>query len=122
MCTFCPTHMDIFFDMNNNPASRYFNDDGIHLSRSGVKRLVDAMSTSVKIVVDYELRVFSNFRKPHQNMNMNTNMPMQDIDEGTRDHNRSHFSRIGRGTEIAVHHDPGTLKNNAMGAIWLDIF
>ena len=65
--------MDIFFDKNNIPASRYFNDDGIHLSRSGVKRLVDAMSTSVKIVVDFELCVFSNFRKPHQNMNMNTN-------------------------------------------------
>ena len=62
-----------FFDKNNIPASRYFNDDGIHLSRSGVKRLVDAMSTSVKIVVDYELCVFSNFRKPHQNMNMNNN-------------------------------------------------
>ena len=58
-----------FFDKYHIPAGRYFNKDGIHLSSSGVKRFVDAISTSVKIVVDFDQCVFFNTKKQHQNMN-----------------------------------------------------
>ena len=62
-----------FLDKNYVPTSRYYSNDGIHLSHSGVKRLLDAMDKSVKIVVDYELCVFSSFKKHKQNGNMITN-------------------------------------------------
>ena len=61
-----------FLDKNYIPTRRYYSSDGIHLSHSGVKRLLDAMNTSVKIVVDYELCVFSSFKKQKQNSNMYT--------------------------------------------------
>ena len=60
-----------FLDKNYIPTNRYYNDDGIHLSHSGVKRLLDAMNTSINIVVDYEQCVFSNFKRHNQNGNMN---------------------------------------------------
>ena len=58
-----------FFDKYHLPAGRYFNNDGIHLSSSGVKRFVDAISTSVKIVVDFQQCVFFNNNKQRQNIN-----------------------------------------------------
>ena len=61
-----------FLDKNYVPTKRYYSNDGIHLSHSGVKRLLDAMDKSVKIVVDYELCVFSSFKKHKQNGNMIT--------------------------------------------------
>ena len=57
---------DYFFAKNYLPTSRYFSNDGIHLSHSGIKRLLDAMNTTTKIVVDYELCVFSNFKTQNQ--------------------------------------------------------
>ena len=36
-----------------------------------MKRLLDAMNTSINIVVDYEQCVFSNFKRHNQNGNMN---------------------------------------------------
>ena len=53
---------DYFFAKTYLPASRYFSNDGIHLYHSGKKRLLDAMNTTTKIVVDYELCMFSNFQ------------------------------------------------------------
>ena len=38
-----------------NPTSRYFRDNGIHLSNSGIKRLLHANDTKVHIVADVEL-------------------------------------------------------------------
>ena len=49
------------------PPNRYYNYDGIHLSHSGVKRLLDAINGSVKIVVNYDLCVFSNTKKQNKN-------------------------------------------------------
>ena len=57
---------DYFFAKNYLPASRYISNDGIHLSHSGIKRLLDATNTTTKIVVDYELYVFSNFKTENQ--------------------------------------------------------
>ena len=56
-----------FFDKKLLPLNRYFNADGIHLSHSGVKRLLDAINGSVRIVVDYALCVFSNAKMQKRN-------------------------------------------------------
>ncbi|MCG7879539.1 MAG: hypothetical protein N0C90_24890, partial [Candidatus Thiodiazotropha endolucinida] len=53
---------DYFFTKHYLPASRYFGRDGIHMSHSGIKRLIDAVNTSVKIVADYNLCVFSSYK------------------------------------------------------------
>ena len=42
-----------FKDNNRLPIQRFFSKDGIHLTRSGVKRLFDAMNRNINIVVDY---------------------------------------------------------------------
>ena len=44
---------------------RYFSSDGIHLSSSGTKRLVDAISRHVDIVHDIHSCVFKNRRYQH---------------------------------------------------------
>ena len=56
---------DIFFERSRMPSSRYFSKDGIHLSSSGTKRLLDAWNRHVNIVHDLGLCVFqaSKFKK-----------------------------------------------------------
>ena len=55
---------EFFFNSNGLPKGRYFSNDGIHLSSSGTKRLVDAMSRHVDIVHDIHSCVFKN--RPYQ--------------------------------------------------------
>ena len=50
---------DYFCGKNRVPTERYYSTDKIHLSRSGVKRLLDAINSTVKIVDKYEMCVFS---------------------------------------------------------------
>ena len=50
---------DYFYRSNGIPTERYLSSDGIHLSRSGVKRLLDAINSSIEIVQTYELCVFN---------------------------------------------------------------
>ena len=54
----------MFLGRNGMPSFRYYSHDGIHLSRSGIKRLVDALNRSIHIVTDINLCVFkgSNIR------------------------------------------------------------
>ena len=54
---------DLFFERNR--SSRYFSEDGIHLSNAGTKRLLDAWRRHVNIVHDFNLCVFqaSTFKK-----------------------------------------------------------
>ena len=56
---------EFFFDSNGLPRGRYFSSDGIHLSSSGTKRLVDAISRHVDIVHDIHSCVFKNRRYQH---------------------------------------------------------
>ena len=37
----------MFFDRNGMPSTRYYSHDGIHLSPSGIKRLVDALNRHI---------------------------------------------------------------------------
>ena len=53
---------EYFFGSNGLPAGRFFSRDGIHLSNSGTKRLVDAISINVDIVHDFQLCIFQNRR------------------------------------------------------------
>ena len=48
----------LFFGQNGLPCSRYYYNDGIHLSHSGTKRLIDALNRHVDIVNDFQLCVF----------------------------------------------------------------
>ena len=50
---------DYLCGKNRVPTERYFSSDGIHLSRSGVKRLLDSINSTINIVDKYELCVFS---------------------------------------------------------------
>ena len=72
------TH-DYFFAKNYLPASRYFRDDGIHLSHVGIKRQLDATNTTTKTMVDYELCVFSNFKTQNQSSTIGT---VEDVTKG----------------------------------------
>ena len=108
---------DYLFAKNYLPACRYFSNDGIHLSHSGIKRLLDAMNTTTKIVVDYELCVFSNFKT--QNQNSHTGY--------SRRRNRGPQykpykpNRNVKAMEREAHRDTETLENNASDAIWSEI-
>ena len=44
-----------FFGRDGLPQSRYFGDDGIHLSNCGIKRLLHAIDSKVHIVADFDL-------------------------------------------------------------------
>ena len=44
------------------PANRYFASDGIHLSMSGLKRVLNALDITVKLVVNYDVCVYSSQR------------------------------------------------------------
>ena len=70
----------MFLGRNGMPSFRYYSHDGIHLSRSGIKRLVDALNRNLHIVTDINLCVFkgSNFRderssRPGTNSSRNYN-------------------------------------------------
>ena len=70
----------MFFYRNGMPSARYYSHHGIHLSRSGIKRLVDALNRHIYIVTDINLCVFkgSNFHdkrnaRPGTNFSRNYN-------------------------------------------------
>ena len=46
----------LFFGQNGLPSSRYFSNDGIHLSHSGIKRRFDALNRHIGIVSDFTSR------------------------------------------------------------------
>ena len=48
----------LFYGNDGLPTSRYCSYDYILLSYSGIKRLLDAMNTSTKLVIDYQLSIF----------------------------------------------------------------
>ena len=53
------TH-NLFFGRNGLPWKHYYTNDGIHLSNSGVKRLLDAINRHVDIVKDFQSCVYKN--------------------------------------------------------------
>ena len=108
---------DYFFAKNYLPASRYFSNDGIHLSHSGIKSLLDAMNTTTKIMVDYELFVFSNLRHRTRAAIRGT---VEDVTED-RNINRISQTEMQKAKEREAHRDTETLENNASDAIWSDI-
>ncbi|MCG8045342.1 MAG: hypothetical protein N0E48_06700 [Candidatus Thiodiazotropha endolucinida] len=57
---------DLFLGINGLPSSRYYSRDGIHLSYSGVKRLLDALNRHVNIVKDFTLCTFQRARFPRK--------------------------------------------------------
>ena len=48
---------DLFFGQNGLPSPRYYTQDGIHLSNSGTKRLLDAFNRHVDMVSDHPMCV-----------------------------------------------------------------
>ena len=52
----------LFIGRNQMPSGRYFSDDGIHLSHSGTKRLLDAWNRHVGIIKDFSLCIFKSTR------------------------------------------------------------
>ena len=79
---------DLFFGQNQLPSTRYFTEDGIHLSYSGTKRLLDAWNRHVPIVEDFGFCVFkSKYQK--------TSRP--EGSTGNYHHNRSTYRRSRQG-------------------------
>ena len=54
-----PTNLPVHDGGNGLPLARYYSDDGIHLSISGLKKLLDARSIATQIVSDFETCVFT---------------------------------------------------------------
>ena len=48
----------LFFGPDSLPCALYFTEDGIHMSQSGTKRVIDAINRHVSIVHDFNLCVF----------------------------------------------------------------
>ena len=48
-----------FHDSHNNIIRRYYDSDSIHLSSSGVKRLLNAINNEISIVQDYDCCTFN---------------------------------------------------------------
>ena len=63
----------LFFVQIGMPSARYYSNDGIHLSRSGIKRLVDALNRHIEIVTDFNFNVFkvSNFHDKRNDRSRN---------------------------------------------------
>ena len=55
------TH-DYFYGKNGLPTTRYYSGNGIHLAHSGIKRLLDAVNMSTKIILNFGLFVFVQFK------------------------------------------------------------
>ena len=51
-----------FLDKNRLPIEKIFSSDGIHLTHSEVKHLLDAMGACIKIKVDHNLCVYTTDR------------------------------------------------------------
>ena len=49
---------DLFFGRNGLPSNRYYSHDGVHLSHSGTKRLLDSLNRHVNIVKDFNQCIF----------------------------------------------------------------
>lgn len=49
---------NLFLGRNRVPTRRYYARDGIHLSHSGIRRLLDALNRKLDIVSNFELCVF----------------------------------------------------------------
>ena len=66
---------DYFNGKDRVPAERYFSKDGIHLSRSEVKRLLDAINsaTIIHVVDNYDLCVFIILRYQSKRVSGNLN-------------------------------------------------
>ncbi|MES9883589.1 MAG: GDSL-type esterase/lipase family protein [Sedimenticola sp.] len=68
----CDCTHDLFLDKTDRPAPRYYSIDGIHLSHSGTKRLLDAINRSCEIVIDYNMCIYS----PKSRFNGTAQSPM----------------------------------------------
>ena len=51
-----------FFFADGQLSARFFNQDGIHLTNPGVKRLLDAINRHFTIVADFDTCVFGTMR------------------------------------------------------------
>ena len=49
---------DLFFGRNGLPSNRYYSHDGVHLSHSGTKRLLDSPNRHMNIVKDFNQCIF----------------------------------------------------------------
>ncbi|MES9882521.1 MAG: SGNH/GDSL hydrolase family protein [Sedimenticola sp.] len=56
------TH-ELFYGRDGVPQARFYNHDSIHLSRSGIKRLLDSINRHVAVVQDYDQCVFQPNRR-----------------------------------------------------------
>ena len=65
----------LLFSQNGMPSARYYSNVGIHLSHSGIKRLVDALNRHIEIVTDFNFCVFkvSNFQDKRNERLRNNN-------------------------------------------------
>ena len=75
---------ELFFGKDRMPLSRYYYKDGVHLSHSGTKRLLDAWNRHVPIVQDYTQCVYKASRSPRvMNRQRPTNNPGRHDDYNT---------------------------------------
>ena len=65
---------EMFFGRDRVPMGRYYSEDGIHLSHSGTKRLLDAWNKHGTIVKDYDQCVNQASRFPRRTYRRRTNI------------------------------------------------
>ena len=60
-----------FFGRDGTPLTRYYGPDEIHLSNSGIKRLLHAMNSHIHVIDDFDQCVF----KPRRTRNVDGSIP-----------------------------------------------
>ena len=81
-------------------TTRYYAQDGIHLSNSGIKRLLHAMNSRAHLVEDFDLCVFT----PHRRNNAGSSVP------GRFQRPSGHFQPGDRHSD-GIRHMNGSNKN-----------
>lgn len=62
-----------FYDSRNNVIRRYYDSDNIHLSSSGIKRLLNAINNNISIVQDYDRCTFNRRQQRNTKFSHNYN-------------------------------------------------
>ena len=63
--------VNYFYGRDGEPTTRYYGNDGIHLSKSGIKRLLHAINVHIQLVDDFDQCVY----KPRGNRNTADSAP-----------------------------------------------
>lgn len=101
---------EFFYGKDDLPTFRYYSSDGIHLSSSGVRRLLHAINNKVHIVRDFEMSVYIP-RLTGPRGNGGRRLEMQPAPGQGQRHSKPHAGR-NRAQPMNQHRNRWNIANN----------